>query len=43
MQEASGEDISERVEELLTEIDEKQRIQDCCSLLYLAMIMSDRF
>ena len=32
MQEASGEDISERVEELLTEIDEKPRIQDCCRI-----------
>lgn len=32
MQEASGEDISKRVEELLTEIDEKPRIQDCCRI-----------
>ena len=32
MQGASGEDISERVEELLTEIDEKPRIQNCCRI-----------
>ena len=32
MQEKSGEDISQRVEELLNEIDEKPRIQDCCRI-----------
>ena len=32
MQEVSGEDLSERVGELLTEIDEKPRIRDCCRI-----------